>query len=225
MQGKLIRGLLRIHSQLPGNKSGILRSKKKRNSLMKNLSLLGALLVIALVSSSYTKKPAPKTKKVPAVSKSLTFPVAGKKSSIGSLWGASRDGGRRTHRGIDIFARKGTPVVAISDGIITLRDNTPIGGKTLWLKSSAHGWTAYYAHLDQHLVKEGQRVKKGQVIGTVGKTGNARNTPPHLHFGIAGRKGWVNPLPYVKHSPKVAAKVTQVRKTQTVNRIKTKRKR
>ncbi|HUC80464.1 MAG TPA: M23 family metallopeptidase, partial [Flavisolibacter sp.] len=107
---------------------------------------------------------------------------------------------------IDIFAKKGTSVVAIADGVIVSKENTPIGGKVLWLKSAKHTWTAYYAHLDKQLVKEGQTVRKGQVIGTVGKTGNARSTPPHLHFGIATRKGWENPLPYVKNSPKVLVK-------------------
>ena len=192
---------------------------------MKKLPLLGALLAIAIISFSFDKKPVRSKTTMRSVSKSLTFPVAGKKSNIGSLWGASRDGGRRKHRGIDIFAKKGTPVVAISDGVITLKDNTPIGGKTLWLKSSSHGVTAYYAHLDQHLVKEGQRVRKGQVIGTVGKTGNARTTPPHLHFGIASGKGWVNPLPYVKHSSKVAAKITQKKKTKAVKKTKAKKQR
>jgi murein DD-endopeptidase MepM/ murein hydrolase activator NlpD len=79
-----------------------------------------------------------------------------------------------------------------------------IGGRTLWLKSSHHPITAYYAHLDKQYVQEGQYVRKGQVIGTVGNTGNARTTPPHLHFGVTQDDDWVNPLPYVKYSPKVA---------------------
>lgn len=182
---------------------------------MKKLMLLGSLLAIALISFSFVKKPVRSKKSVSSVSKSLAFPVAGKKSKIGSFWGASRDGGRRSHKGIDIFAGKGTPVVAISDGVIVSRENTPVGGKVLWLKSSKHAWTAYYAHLDKQLVKEGQYVRKGQVIGTVGKTGNARTTPPHLHFGIAARKGWVNPLPYVKNSPKVLVTKTKTKAATT----------
>ncbi|HYO21140.1 MAG TPA: M23 family metallopeptidase, partial [Flavisolibacter sp.] len=128
------------------------------------------------------------------------------------------------HQGIDIFAKKGTPVIAISDGIIVSRDKTPIGGRTLWLKSAAHSWTAYYAHLDKQLVKEGQYVRKGQVIGTVGKTGNARTTPPHLHFGIYTGKGAVNPLPYVKHSPKVSSAKKTTKKKATVSQKKVSRK-
>jgi murein DD-endopeptidase MepM/ murein hydrolase activator NlpD len=181
--------------------------KGKRNRLMKKLSLILLLVGISAVSSSSKVK-----KPTNTVSKSLAFPVAGKKNNIGSFWGARRDGGRRKHQGIDIFARKGTPVVAISDGVITTKDHTPIGGKTLWLKSANHNWTAYYAHLDKQKVKEGQYVRKGQVIGTVGNTGNARTTPSHLHFGIYTARGPVNPLPYVKNSPRVLTQKTVTKK-------------
>lgn len=140
-----------------------------------------------------------------SVSRSLTFPVKGTKSKIKDRWGASRDGGSRRHKGIDIHAKKGTPVVAVCDGVIAKKANMPIGGKTLWLKSEDYGWKAYYAHLDKQLVKEGQHVRKGQVIGTIGNTGNARTTPSHLHFGIERNNDWVNPLPYVANAPKVAA--------------------
>jgi len=190
---------------------------------MKKLSLLGTLLVLALLSSSFVEKPRVKSS-MRTLSKSLAFPVAGIKSNIGSLWGARRDGGRRKHQGIDIFARKGTPVVAICDGVITLKDHTPIGGKTLWLDSEDHTWTAYYAHLDKQYVKEGQFVRKGQVIGTVGNTGNARTTPSHLHFGIYTNRGPVNPLPYVKHSPKVTVqKIAKKKKGAAVKAKKSKK--
>lgn len=186
---------------------------------MKRLSVSALVLTITFLSVSFIKPPVrvkkskkAKTVSAAAVSRSLAFPVAGKRSNIGSYWGASRDGGRRSHKGIDIFAKKGTPVVAIADGVIVSKGNTPVGGKVLWLKSSKHAWTAYYAHLDKHKVRAGQRVRKGEVIGTVGNTGNARYTPSHLHFGIASNKGWVNPLPYVKHSPKVVAGKSKVGK-------------
>lgn len=170
---------------------------------MKKQSLLFAFVLLAVVSFSFDKTPVRKAH-AKALSRSLAYPVAGKRSNIGGYWGDSRGGGIRKHKGIDIFAKKGTPVVAISDGLITKRGRTPVGGKTLWLKPTGQRWTAYYAHLDKQLVKRGQRVKKGQVIGTVGNTGNARTTPSHLHFGIRPGKGWVNPLPYVKNSPKVS---------------------
>ena len=185
---------------------------------MKRRSLLLSLLVIALVSFSFVKKPVKASKK--AVSKSMVFPVASKRSHVGSFWGADRDGGRRSHEGIDIFAAKGTPVVALCDGKIVERARTPIGGKVLWLQSEDHPWTAYYAHLDQQLVKEGQYVRKGQVIGTVGNTGNARTTPSHLHFGIYTENGPVNPYPYVKHSPKILVKMAKKKPTMKKKKAK-----
>lgn len=170
---------------------------------MRELSFLFVLLCMAFVSFS-SETPRRKSRSRDR-SRSLAFPVAGKRSGIESFWGANRGGGTRKHKGIDIYARKGTPVVAIRDGIIVKRSRTLNGGKTLWLKPTHQSWTAYYAHLDKQLVKKGQRVRKGEVIGTVGNTGNARSTPSHLHFGISPGKGWINPLPYVKHSPKVVA--------------------
>ncbi|GAA4332418.1 M23 family metallopeptidase [Flaviaesturariibacter amylovorans] len=186
---------------------------------MKNWSLL-TLIAVAVASLSFStapaKTPAKKKRSVAAASRTVVFPVAGK-SRILDKWGASRGGGVRRHKGIDIHARKGTPVVALADGRIVERAHTPIGGKTLWLKSATHPWTAYYAHLDKQYVTEGQYVRKGQVIGTVGNTGNARTTPPHLHFGVARGKSWVNPLPFVKNAPKVAAK-TSTKKKATAKR-------
>ena len=159
-----------------------------------------ALPALALISFSFRPLPSPSPS---VLSKMLAFPVAGFSSKIGSFWGASRDGGVRSHKGIDIFARKGTPVVAIADGVIVDKGNTGLGGKVVWLKTDGQPLRAYYAHLDTWKVKKGQRVKKGQVLGTVGNTGNAKTTPSHLHFGIYTRKGAVNPLPYVKKAEKV----------------------
>lgn len=183
--------------------------------LMKHWSLL-TIVALAFASFSFTAAPvkggARKKRSVAAASRSVVFPVAGTHSRILDKWGASRGGGVRRHKGIDIHARKGTPVVALSDGRIVERAHTPIGGKTLWLKASGQPWKAYYAHLDKQFVKEGQYVRKGQVIGTVGNTGNARTTPSHLHFGVARGNHWVNPLPYVKGAPKVSAASASTKK-------------
>ena len=180
---------------------------------MKKWPLLFTFIALALSSFSFNTNPARVKRSITSVSRSLAYPVAGSNSRIKDLWGASRAGGIRRHKGIDIHARRGTPVVAICDGVIVEKANTLIGGKTLWLKSGEHGWKAYYAHLDKQYVREGQYVKKGQVIGTIGNTGNARSTPAHLHFGIAGSKGWVNPYPYVKNSKKVPAPKYTKKKT------------
>ncbi len=184
---------------------------------MNKVFIAALLLCLGISFSSYIR-----VTPSPELTKSLVFPVSGKRANVGSFWGDVRDGGKRKHRGIDIFARKGTPVVAISDGIIVSMGNGGRGGKTIWMQSINQPWTVYYAHLDQHKVKRGQIVKKGQVIGTVGKTGNARTTPPHLHFGIYTFLGAINPLPYIKNSPKVI--VPQISKpkanSSTIKKVK-----
>ena len=133
---------------------------------------------------------------------SLGFPVLGKSdAAVGSYWGSDRDGGARRHEGIDIFAKRGTPAIAAADGFITRTGVTKLGGNVVWLADAAHGQHIYYAHLDQQLVTPGQQVRRGDTLGLVGNTGNARTTNPHLHFGIyrSGR-GAVDPLPFVRHA-------------------------
>ena len=131
----------------------------------------------------------------------LLFPVprAGRRN-IQSFFGAARGG--REHQGIDIFAERGTPVVAAADGWISSTSPNELGGNVVWLWDPARGHTLYYAHLDRHAVSAGQRVRKGEVIGFVGNTGNARTTAPHLHFGIYRRgRGAIDPLYYVVDPP------------------------
>lgn len=135
---------------------------------------------------------------------SLIFPVGDKKAYIGSVWGDARDGGKRSHEGVDIFAAKRTPAVAAADGFIVGVREGGIGGKTVWLRPEGKNFTLYYAHLDEQLVQEGQRVKQGDVVGLVGNTGNARTTPPHLHFGIYGFGGAMDPYPFVNRQVKTA---------------------
>ena len=110
-------------------------------------------------------------------------------------WGFARSGGR-THQGTDIFSARGTNAYATASG--TVRVGTwGLGGKTVWLAGddSIH---YYYAHLDgwPAEIRSGVRVKKGDVVGFVGNTGNAVATSPHLHFGMypSGRSA-VNPYP------------------------------
>ncbi len=127
---------------------------------------------------------------------SLVFPVAGHNTTdVWSLFGAPRDGGRRVHHGIDVFARRGTPVVAVREGTVRSTRTGGLGGKQVWLRDSM-GHNFYYAHLDSQMVREGQFVQAGDTLGTVGNTGNARTTPPHLHFGIYS-SGPQDPWPYV----------------------------
>ncbi|WP_375435512.1 peptidoglycan DD-metalloendopeptidase family protein [uncultured Hymenobacter sp.] len=133
---------------------------------------------------------------------SLGFPVHGKNDvAVGSFWGVDRDGGARRHEGIDIFAKRGTPAVAAAAGYITRVNETPRGGKVVWLADTEHSQHIYYAHLDQQLVQPGQQVRVGDTLGLIGNTGNARTTPPHLHFGIyRGGRGAVDPFPFVRRA-------------------------
>jgi hypothetical protein len=133
----------------------------------------------------------------------LTFPVFGKNSkAIKSFFGDARDGGRRDHEGIDIFAARGTAVLAVADGIITDVGNNKLGGKVVWQHDAERDVTYYYAHLNSQSVQQGDRVSAGTTIGTVGNTGNARTTPPHLHFAVyrPGRVA-INPVPFIYDAP------------------------
>jgi murein DD-endopeptidase MepM/ murein hydrolase activator NlpD len=131
----------------------------------------------------------------------LAFPVAGRDSrAVQSFFGAPRDAGARSHHGIDIFAPRGTPVIAGAAGRASVRESR-LGGKVIFLRDPDRGISLYYAHLDSQLVPTGTQVQLGDTIGLVGNTGNARNTPPHLHFGIYRRgQGPRDPYAYV-HQP------------------------
>ncbi|MHA7944546.1 peptidoglycan DD-metalloendopeptidase family protein [Formosa sp. 3Alg 14/1] len=131
----------------------------------------------------------------------MAFPVHGKNNSaVQSFWGASRGGGKRSHEGIDIFAKRGTPVVASTDGFVYNTGNRGLGGKQVWLRDGIFGQSLYYAHLDSIAVPSGRSVKVGDTLGFVGNTGNAKTTSPHLHFGIYTQKGAVDPYPFVKET-------------------------
>ena len=132
----------------------------------------------------------------------LAFPVAGRDSrAVQSFFGAPRDAGARRHHGIDIFAPRGTPVIAAAAGRASVRENR-LGGKVIFLRDPERGISLYYAHLDSQMVSPGAQVQLGDTIGLVGNTGNARSTPPHLHFGIYRRgEGPRDPYEYV-HQPR-----------------------
>ena len=134
-----------------------------------------------------------------SVSPSLGYPIkAPGKNHIQSYWGDARDRGARKHEGIDLIVARGTPVIASANGYVTRVHETDIGGKVVWLRPAEKDYSLYYAHLDSQLVRDGQEVKEGDVIGLVGNTGNARGTVPHLHFGIYTRGGAVDPYPFVR---------------------------
>jgi peptidoglycan LD-endopeptidase LytH len=78
-------------------------------------------------------------------------------------------------------------VVSATDGVVTRVGEGGLGGRVVWVWNPARGLLLYYAHLDEQLVRTGEPVRRGDILGTVGNTGNARTTPPHLHFGIYHR--------------------------------------
>jgi murein DD-endopeptidase MepM/ murein hydrolase activator NlpD len=114
-------------------------------------------------------------------------------------WGYPRSGGR-THQGNDIFADRGTPIVAINDGVVirTNRSDSGLGGLAVTYRTD-DGSEWYNAHLDTVApgIEKGVRVTRGQTVGTVGNTGNARTTPPHNHIGRRYGGSWVNPWPTI----------------------------
>ncbi|MEH3112998.1 M23 family metallopeptidase [Pedobacter terrae] len=140
---------------------------------------------------------------------SLAFPIKSKNiNNIKSYWGDGRDNNVRKHEGVDIFGNFRTPVLAISEGTVTRVNENNLGGKVVWMRPKGKDYTLYYAHLDEQLAVEGQDVKTGDTLGLMGNTGNARNTPTHLHFGIYTFNGAVNPLPFIDPITKTPSAVT-----------------
>ena len=116
--------------------------------------------------------------------------------------------GKRVHQAIDIMADRGTPVVAVEDGTIKKLFTSEAGGLTVYQFDPSEAYCYYYAHLDSYArnLREGMPVKKGDVIGSVGSTGNASKDAPHLHFAIfrltSDKQWWkgepINPYPVLK---------------------------
>jgi peptidoglycan LD-endopeptidase LytH len=131
----------------------------------------------------------------------VPFPVQVERNAVGSFFGDPRDAGSRLHEGIDIFAPRNTPVVAVAAGRAYTR-TTPRGGNVVWLRTADRSY--YYAHLEKAAFSGRRSVEAGEVLGYVGNSGNAITTPPHLHFGVYRRgRGAMDPL------PRLAARVFQ----------------
>ncbi|PTA68876.1 M23 family metallopeptidase [Deinococcus arcticus] len=127
--------------------------------------------------------------------RSLPNPLPGQRFE--DTWGAARSGGRR-HEGIDIFAARGTPIQATTRGLVLNVGPNGLGGRTVTVLGPA-GQRHYYAHLERYPnLKRGDWVQPGDVVGFVGDSGNARGTPPHLHYGIYTAGGAINPYPLLR---------------------------
>ena len=140
-------------------------------------------------------------------SRELMVPVQGvSRRQLRDTYSAPRGGGR-AHLALDIMAKKGTRVLAADDGYVLRIDDNELGGRTLYLSDPSRRFIYYYAHLDKRVygLEEGQRVKRGQLLATVGTSGNAPKDAPHLHFQLmrmaSGKQWWagtpINPLPYL----------------------------
>lgn len=136
--------------------------------------------------------PAPVPAAAPAVASragpsGLIVPVAGiAPAQLADTFGDARGGGTRGHGAIDIMAPRGTPVLAAQAGRVEKLFESNDGGHTVYVRSADGGTVAYYAHLDTYAtgLVEGQTVRQGQQIGTVGSTGDASPEAPHLHFEV-----------------------------------------
>ena len=154
------------------------------------------------VAQAVLADPAPPVEQAGA----LPVPVAGiARDALTDTWGQSRAGGARMHEAIDIMAPRGTPVLAAAPGRVERLFVSHDGGNTVYIRSPGGRIVYYYAHLDTWRpgLAEGQAVRRGDQIATVGATGNASPDAPHLHFAVKrmapGERWWegqpVNPYP------------------------------
>jgi lipoprotein NlpD len=154
-------------------------------------------VAVTPASKTAQKTVAKKVKTPLPDSKNLIWPVEG---YIYSTFNATR--GKRRHGAIDIVTKKGVPIAAAADGIVSVATNGGKGfsgyGKIVVIN---HGKGLYtlYAHCDKLLVKMGQRVKMGEYIATVGRTGRATTNHCHFEVRVSGKK--YDPLAYLPSRP------------------------
>jgi len=138
----------------------------------------------------------------------LMVPVAGvAPSKLTDTFNAPRDGGRRRHNALDILAPIGTPVLSADDGVVLALRSNRLGGRVIYATDPARRFVYYYAHLSRYhpSLGPGQALRRGDVIGYVGATGNADPRVPHLHFQVMAfppdNRWWtgtpIDPLPYL----------------------------
>lgn len=132
----------------------------------------------------------------------IMMPVKGasRSSYDQKSFGAPRQG--HSHKGVDIFAKKGTDVLSATSGLVIFTGYLSLGGKAVTVISPDLKFL-YYAHLDTISISKLSWVSAGELIGKVGNTGNARNTPSHLHFSISTLhpcKKYYDPVPVLNIS-------------------------
>lgn len=149
----------------------------------------------------------------PAATDALVIPVEGvAPGQLTDTFADARAGGGRLHEALDIMAPAGSPVVAAAPGTVEKMFLSDAGGNTIYVRSPDRRTIYYYAHLQAYQpgLAEGQQVSAGQLLGTVGSSGNADPAAPHLHFAImqtTTEAAWwdpataINPYPLLVRRP------------------------
>ena len=177
--------------------------------LVRMSARLGVVLSLLFAGAAAADTPRPQIDPAAPDLYEMRFPVDGPHSFTDSF-GAPREG-KRVHQGIDIFAEKLTPVVAVADGVVRKTATGSTAGRYIVVEHD-DGWLSYYLHLnnDSPGTDDGRRaqpvagivpgavVKAGDLLDYVGDSGNAESTPSHLHFELHRRNGdIVNPYPHL----------------------------
>jgi murein DD-endopeptidase MepM/ murein hydrolase activator NlpD len=139
----------------------------------------------------------------------LLLPVQGiRPEALQDTFTDARGGGARSHEALDIAAPRNTPILAVEDGKVAKLFTSKLGGLTIYQFDPSTTYAYYYAHLERYAdgLKEGDPVRRGQVLGYVGTSGDAPPDAPHLHFAIlrlTPEKHWwqgtaLNPYPILR---------------------------
>lgn len=162
---------------------------------------------IALIQAPVQRGSADREAPVTPARPHLAMPIAGVDvNTLKSNFSETR--GNHRHEALDIMSPRGTPVLAVAEGKVAKLFTSKPGGLTVYQFDNSQTWCYYYAHLDGYAsgVAQGTLLRKGDVLGYVGSTGDASPNAPHLHFAVfqlgPNKKWWqgtaVDPLPLLK---------------------------
>ena len=167
---------------------------------------LPALVLATAEDVAPRADPAPQPARAPLAAHRFAFPVKGYAANLRDTFADGR--GRRRHEALDIMAPRGTPVVAVDDGRVARAYRSVLGGLGVYQFDRDEKHVFYYAHLDRYAdgIAPGTWLKRGDLVGYVGSTGNAPEHAPHLHFAMfelgADKRWWkgkaVDPYPLLK---------------------------
>ncbi|MFY0628784.1 MAG: peptidoglycan DD-metalloendopeptidase family protein [Flavobacteriaceae bacterium] len=207
---QLLEYMQLLLQNLPGKKQEVLFNhfsqpilEKRVNMMTKNKSKQGKKLAYLIIvpisiflSMAFGKENYKVVETLPQQETSFVFPVQnGSSKDITSHFGVKRKvlkkKQKRIHQGIDIRANEGTVILAASDGVVLKASMEGNWGNLIVIKH-ANGYETWYAHLQRFKISKNQQVKKGDVIGFIGNTGNSTGT--HLHYELKHQGKNINPL-------------------------------